>query len=364
MIETARRFRDEVADGSALGPLRAVLGLLLGWHALLASAELSRIGYFGDAFHVPMLPEALVPSHRVYAFSLALRVCLAVMVTLGIRARPALAASALLLEWSLLSDRLQFHHNRHSLACYALLLALSPCDRSFRAVDAAPIRSGPFWAVRLAQVQVSLVYLASGGSKLLDPDWRAGLVLADRIARHAHLAVEAGVPERLVAWLARPDTASALAKAAITTELFLVLGPWSRRARVVALFCGVWFHAIIQVTAKVETFSVLTVAMYAVFATPDRAARTVRYDPSTLRGRAAAALVLLFDWLSRFELAPWEPDDRRGHAVVVTRRDGSTATGIRALAMLARCLPMLFPLWAPIALVASFTRRGDLTTRA
>ena len=28
-----------------------------------------------------------------------------------------------------------------------------------------------------------------------------------------------------------------------------------------------------------------------------------------------------------------------------------------------RCIPLLFPIWAPVALVASFTRQGDLSTR-
>ncbi len=366
MKDALRRFRDEIADGTVLGPVRAVVGLLLGWQALVAAAELSRLGYFGDAFHMPLVPEALVPSHRVYALSLALRVCLAVMVTLGIWARPALAASALLAAWALLCDRLQFHHNRYSLACYALLLSLTPCDRSWRAPEAGgpALREGPFWGVRLAQVQVSLVYLASGGSKLLDPDWRTGLVLADRVARHAHLAVDAGVPRALVDFLARADVTSALAKAAITMELVLVLGPWLRPTRVIVLWFGLWFHAVIQLTAKVETFSILTVAMYGLFATPDRAARTISFDPSTFRGRLAAATVMLLDWLERFELRPWEPDDRRGHAIVIVRRDGTTVTGIRAFAMLTRCLPALFPLWAPAALVASFTKRGDLSTRA
>ncbi len=366
MIDGLRRFRDEIADGTVLGPVRAVIGLLLGWHALVAAAELSRVGYFGDAFHMPILPEVFVPSDRVYALSLALRVCLSVMVALGIWARPALAASALLLGWALLCDRLQFHHNRYSLACYALLLSLTPCDRSWRALDASgpALREGPFWGVRLAQVQLSIVYLASGGSKLLDADWRSGLVVADRIARHAHLAVQAGVPARIIEVLARQDVSSALAKAAITTELVLVVGPWLRSTRVAVLWCGIWFHAIIQLTAKVETFSILTVAMYGIFAVPDRGARTLRFDPSKTRGRLAASAVLLFDWLSRFELRPWEPDDQRGHSFVIVRRDGTTVTSIRAVAMLARCLPVLFPLWAPIALVASFTKRGDLSTGA
>ena len=52
------RFKDEIADGYVLGPVRVVLGALLGWHALTAAGDLARIGYFGDVFHVSMLPEA------------------------------------------------------------------------------------------------------------------------------------------------------------------------------------------------------------------------------------------------------------------------------------------------------------------
>lgn len=364
MIALLLRFKDEIADGYVLGPVRVAIGALLGWHALDAASELERIGYFGEAFHVAMIPEALVPSHSMYTALLTLRLCLAVMVMFGVWARPALAVSALLGFWILLCDRLQFHHNRYSLYCYALLLALTPCDRSWRAADGAVSepRTGPFWAVRLAQLQVSIVYLASGGSKLLDPDWRSGLVLADRVARHAHLAVAAGVPRKVVDALAQPDAASALAKLAIMSELVICVALWIRPTRVVALWWGVWFHVAIQLTSKVETFTLLTLAMYGVFATPDYHARKLRFDPSRFWGKTAGALVPLFDWLGRFEVKPWEPDDQSGHSVVVERRDGERVTGVRAFAMVARCLPILFPFWAPLALVASFTRQGDLTT--
>ena len=356
--------RDEIADGYVLGPVRAALGALSAWQALAAAKELADLGYFGDVFHVPMIPEAFVPSHRVYALVLAARVCLAVMATIGIWARPAIGIQAVLGLWVLLCDRLQFHHNRYSLDCYALLLAFTPCDRSWRAAEPAvpEPRIGPFWAVRLAQLQVSIVYLASGGSKLLDPDWRGGLVLADRIARHAHLAVAAGVPKGIVDWLARSDTSSALAKLAIMSELVICVALWLKPTRVVALWWGVWFHIAIQLTSKVETFTLLTLAMYGVFATPDYDARKLRFDPSCFWGKMAGTLVPLFDWLGRFEVKGWEPDGRVGHSVVVVRRDGGRVTGIRAFAMIARCIPILFPFWAPLALVASFTRQGDLTS--
>jgi hypothetical protein len=364
MSNALTRFRDEVADGYVLGPVRVGIGLLLAYHSLAAAEDLAKVAYFGDVFHLPMVPEAFVPSHRVYAVILAARVCLAVMVTLGIWARPALATSALFGMWLLFCDRNQFHHNRYSLYCYAVLLSLTPCDRSWRATEAAvpEPRRGPFWGVRLAQLQVSLVYLASGGSKLLDPDWRDGQVLGDRIVRYAHVAIERGVPRAVVDFLARADVASATAKLAIMTELVLCVALWLRPTRVVALWWGLWFHVAIQVTSKVETFSVLALVVYGIYVTPDHRARTLRFDPSRFWGRLAGTFVPALDWFARFQVVPWEPDDQRGHSVVVVRRDGEPATGVRAFAMMTRCLPLLFPIWAPVALVASFTRKGDLTT--
>ncbi len=57
----------------------------------------------------------------------------------------------------------------------------------------------------------------------------------------------------------------------------------------------------------------------------------------------------------------WEPDDVGGnHVVVIRRRDRSSATGFSALVMACRTLPLLFPLWAPLALAESAFRKGDV----
>lgn len=334
-------------------------------NALSAAEQLAKIGYFGDAFHLPMIPEAFVPGRSAYAVILAARVCLAAMVAFGIWARPALATSAILGVWILLCDRNQFHHNRYSLFCYAFLLSFTPCDRSWRATESAVLqpRSGPWWGVRLTQLQTSLIYLASGGSKLLDPDWRDGIVLTDRIARHAHLALAKGIPHGVIDWLTRPDVGSALAKGAITTELFVCVALLYKPTRIVAIWWGLWFHLAIEVSANVEIFGALTLTMYGVFVTPDYRARKLQFDPSRFWGKLAGIVVPLLDWFGRFHVEPWEPDDQRGHSIVIVRRDGERATGVRAFAMITRCLPLLFPLWAPVTLLSSFTRRGDLTTR-
>lgn len=365
-MSLVKRFRDGIADGYVLGPVRVATSALLGWHALQAAEQLGRVGYFGDGFHIATLPESLVPSAKAYGLAVAARVCLAVLAALGVWARPALGLGSVLGVWHLLCDRNQFHHNRYSLFCFAFLLAFTPCDRSWRLAgerDVPEPRTGPFWAVYVAQAQVALIYLASGGAKLVDADWRDGVVVAERVLRAAPYARLHGVPDRLLQWLAQPDTASALAKGAIMTELLLCSALLLRPTRIIALWWGLWFHIVIQLVANVETFSILMLAMYGLFVTPDFQARKLRYDPSRLSGKLTGLAVPFLDWFGRFEVEPWQPDDQRGHSVVVVRRDGEPATGIRAFAMLTRCIPLLFPIWAPVALVASFTQRGDLTTR-
>ena len=360
-------FLSDQGATHVLGVVRVGLGVLLFWEGVENAQELLARGYFGDHFHLPYLPEALVPSRSVYVALLAVQMLAAVLVTVGHLARPALFFAGASLMYLLLCDRLHYHHHVYALACYVFLLAFSPCDASFAITSDSDDDggTGPLWAIRLAQLQVSIVYLASGGSKLLDPDWRDGLVLLDRLSRYGDQAVAKGVPQRVVAFFQRPDTSSALAKLTIATELFLALGLWLPRTRIAAMFIGVWFHLAIEVTSKVGYFSWLTILVYALFATHDVRARTFFYDPSHARGAFSARIVRALDWLGRFEVKAWEPDDLvRAHHVVVVRRDGTRATGLRAVAMVARCTPLLFPLWGPLALAASFTKGGDASARS
>jgi hypothetical protein len=363
--DAIHRWRDELGDAYTLGAVRVVLGLLLFANALRAAREL-QAGYFGNVFHWPMLPEALVPGRALYAIVVIAQLLLAVLVVAGQRAaRPALIASALLGTYVLLCDRLQFHNNRWALFCYAALLSLAPCDRSFHLGAPPGTRVGPLWASRLAQLQLSIVYVASGGSKLLDGDWRSGQVLLERFRLYGENALAAGVPRGLVDWLSTPGATSALAKMAIATELFLAVGLWSRRTRIFALWWGVWFHLLIDATSRVEGFTWLTLGVYVLFVTPAVRERKFFFDASRAKGRWAARAVTLLDWLARFEVKPWAADAvPKGHSVVVVRRDGTHATGLCALAMVARCTPLLFPLWAPLALAASFTRGGEASAGA
>jgi hypothetical protein len=189
-------------------------------------------------------------------------------------------------------------------------------------------------------------------------------VILERIRLYGHAAIDRGIPQAVVDYFADPDVASALAKLAIATELFLVVGLWGR-TRVFALWWGVWFHLTIEATSKVEGFTWLTLAVYLLFATPDVRARKLFYDSSRWRGRLIGRLASFSDWLMRFEVKAWAPDAvKNGHTVVVVRRDGTLATGVSAFAMIARATPIFFLLWAPLALAASFTRTGEVSASA
>jgi hypothetical protein len=339
------RWRDETGDTTALGFARMMIGGFLVYEGARAWQELTASTYFGEVFHVAMIPEALVPSRTVYAAILVAEIVLGAVVLLGRGARPALFVSALLGVYVLSCDRVQFHHNRYSLACFAFLLAFAPCDRAY-IVGPSRDRSGPLWAMRLAQLQMSIIYLASGGSKLMDADWRGGAVLAVRFAMNRADAVARGVPAGLYDALSDPRAASALAKLAIATELFLAFGLWRPRTRAFALWWGVMFHLTIEATSRVEIFTWLSLTVYVLFATPDVRARRLVGDPNSALVRVVRGL----DWLDRFEVDS-------GLAIAVIDRDGTRRTGLGAAVGIARAIPMFFPLWLPLAVVARVTRR-------
>jgi hypothetical protein len=243
--------------------LRAALATLFGYHVLRAIPQVD----VATRFHLSVLPEALVATPPVAIALLVLRGLLAVAMFFGVRAVETTALSSFLLLHQLLSDRLDYHNNRYALALYgiALLPALF--------VQSASKVQDPTEALLPVRLQCAVIYLASGGSKLVDGDWRGGVVLAQRIATFGGEAVRRGVPRGLVTFLGEPSVASLLAKGAIAIELSLALlvfvpfrgKPVWRHLRTSALLVGLLFHLTIEATAKVEGFSLLTLAAYLAF---------------------------------------------------------------------------------------------------
>ncbi|HWZ91582.1 MAG TPA: HTTM domain-containing protein [Polyangiaceae bacterium] len=356
-------FFAEERDAYVLGLLRIALSVLLFLNGARLILELERGGYFGDFFHLPIWPEALVPSRALYLTLLLVQALAAVLGFLGLWPRGALLLASSIGLFLLGCDRLQYHNNRYALLLLGFLLAFTPCDRSFllsrpkaRALPPKG-RIAPTFARRLFQIQVSLVYLSSACGKLLDPEWRGGAVLHMRFASVAPFWAERGIvlPPSLEQLLSSALFASLASKIAISTELFIALGLWLPSTRRVALWVGVLFHFWIEVSARVELFSWVMGASYLAFVLPELRERRFEYAAESPRGRALARAVRLLDWCARFEIAAL-PAGAGAGAFRVIAREGQAKSGLTGFALLAEALPLLFPFWAPLALLGKWQR--------
>jgi hypothetical protein len=318
--------------------------------------ETAQRGYFGELFHLPILPAALVPPLPAYLGLQALALSGAILAVLGRHGRVGLLASAMIGLFLLLANRLDYHNNRFALLLLALLTAFTPCDRSLilgrGRAHPLPVseRLGPTFASALIRLTVSAVYLSSGGGKLLDPDWRGGQTLLVRYARSLDMMSErfGSLPEPLVALLSSPRFASVASKSAIALELALSVALWLPRLRVGALYVGVLFHVGIELSARVELFSYVMGAAYVAFVVPEVRERIVELDPRTRVGRGLAWALPTFDWLARFKVV-----ERAGAPLSVVDRAGRRHLGLGALSELARATPVLFPFWAPLAALSA-----------
>jgi hypothetical protein len=350
VIGALRALRDDTGDAYLLAVARVGFGLLLLNEAWIAY----QAGYFGHRFYEPYLPEWLVPSSGVYGAMVAAQGIAAALIVFGRRARPALLVAAALLVYRMLCDRLWFHHYRHTMAAFSTLLAFAPCDRYLVLGETADEAPAPLWAQYAIRAQVSVMYLTSGGTKLLDPDWRGGLMMRSMLGSFAQLVHGRGVPEETLQLLRSATGASLLAKGAIATELSLAVLLWLPETRRLALWVGLLFHLSITLMTPVKLFTAEMLLAYVLFCTPDAVARVVRFDPE--RHAWARDAIEALDTLRRFRLEP-----QKGAPLVVVTRDGTELRGARALAEAAGALPAVFVLWPLLALVAAAggIRRGS-----
>jgi uncharacterized membrane protein YphA (DoxX/SURF4 family) len=345
---TLRGLRDAEGDTVLLSLVRIGFGLLLVNEAWLATQQLQGPGFFGGYFHQPILPEWLVVSEGPYRAIVVAQWVAGIAIVSGRAARPALLVAASLLVYTMLCDRLWFHHYRHTMAAFSALLSFAPCDRHLVLGRAARSGVAPLWAAHAMKAQVSLMYLASGGSKLFDPDWRGGLMMRGMVASFARLVRTRGIPSEWIVALQTPVGASLLAKGAIATELSLAIALWWPVTRRLALWVGVLFHLSISLMTPVQLFTAEMLCVYLVFVTPDRGARVVRHDP---RRDHVAGIVEAFDWLGRFRL-----ESEKGATFTVVDRGGTELRGTQAAAVIFGAVPVLFLAWPFVALVALATR--------
>jgi hypothetical protein len=126
------------------------------------------------------------------------------------------------------------------------------------------------WALRLMQVQLTLIYVFSVLNKLSGDTWREGTAVSYAL-RMTDIGIFA-VPD----WI----TANALLMNAATwsamlTEIAIGVLVWNRVARPWVLAAGVLMHATIAITFAIAFFSFAMYVLYLAFVPPDTMQRFV-----------------------------------------------------------------------------------------
>ncbi len=140
------------------------------------------------------------------------------------------------------------------------------------------------WPLWLLRFECSLVYAASGFSKLIDPDWFGGTVTWGRVVTQEAMLRSSVLPEFVQDLLVERSFHTVAAKVIVLTELFIAAGFWWRPMRRWAVAVAVAFHVAIELSAEVQTFSYLAVGVLFVWADPD-----LRLPGPTRRFRRVAA---------------------------------------------------------------------------
>jgi hypothetical protein len=179
--------------------------------------------------------------------------------------------------YHLLVSTTHLHSNRAYLFAVLLGVTLAPAGRSWsvdrwwrtrRGLDPWP-EVMPGWPLWLLRFESSLVYGASAFSKLIDPDWFGGTVTWGRVVTQEAMVRSSALPGFVQELLLDRSFHTLAAKVVVLTELFVASGLWWRRTRPWAVATAVVFHVLIELSASVQGFSYLAIAVLFVWADPD-----------------------------------------------------------------------------------------------
>jgi hypothetical protein len=332
----------------ALCLLRIAAGPIVLVHLAGFLSDAWRGQIYADVFHEPYAswyPEA---TGAAYAAVLLLGAAAAVAMTVGWRTRLATSLTLAVVAYNVFLSTTHFHSNRAYLLIVLAGLAVGPCGRELsvdvwlrRRRGLAPLDpTAPAWPLWLLRFEASVVYGASGLSKLIDGDWFGGTVTWLRMM-HVRDQLEASIlPGWAVELLTSRTFHVGAAKLIVATELFIAIALWFRATRDLAVWVAVGFHVAIQATARVEVFSYLGIAALVIWAVPSTRDRRLIVDDATLAGRRMRRVVGVLDWLARFRLEGGARARDAPDAVVSVDRDGTRRSGGPAAVFALSRLPL------------------------
>jgi uncharacterized membrane protein YphA (DoxX/SURF4 family) len=127
------------------------------------------------------------------------------------------------------------------------------------------------WALRLVQIQLSVVYIATVWAKLRGDTWNDGTAVsyALRVEDLMRFQFPSAVTESLF-------LSNLLTFGTLFTEASIGILVWNRRARPWVLVAGVLLHLGIELTLDVGFFSLAMFVLYLSFVSPEASERFVR----------------------------------------------------------------------------------------
>jgi hypothetical protein len=136
------------------------------------------------------------------------------------------------------------------------------------------------WAIRLLQLQVSIIYLSSVRSKMSGHAWSDGTAVSYALRLYDMLLIP--TPH---SFAADPLLVNIATWGTLATELSLGILVWNKRLRPWILAVGIVMHTTIALTINVGFFTPAMFVLYLAFVPPT----TIRDLPSTVSRRLARA---------------------------------------------------------------------------
>lgn len=270
----------------ALGLVRIAFGVIATVWAISLFTDLNQFfGTDGVAPRQPVNPYAwglfeFWTSNQALLIGCLVLVAAGVAMTVGWHSRlAALVVFVLILSFQHRNPAV-FNSGDSVIIIEALLIALSPCGAAL-SLDQLR-RAGSFWSaqlrspwpLRLMQLQLSVIYLASVRTKMSGDAWPRGtavsyaLQLEDMLVLHPpHWVSANALLMNVASW------------GTLTLELALGILVWNRHLRPWLLAAGILMHSAIMLTINVGFFTPAMFVLYLAFLSPE----TVRRLPTSIR---------------------------------------------------------------------------------